>query len=87
MAPRSPASLALLDWTLMTILDFIGILNAEGEGEDLHLSFSLHFLDFELKQINLEGQLTGIGPQRGSLAMQFAGRGHPQPAQDLRTSP
>lgn len=71
----------------MTILDFVGFLNAEGQGEDLYLSFSLHFLDFELKKINLERQLTGIGPQRGGLAMQFGGGGHPQPAQDLRTGP
>lgn len=66
----------------MTILDFVGFLNAEGQGEDLYLSFSLHFLDFKFKKkINLEG------PQRGGLAMQFGGGGHPQPAQDLRTGP
>lgn len=34
----------------MTILDFVGFLNAEGQGEDLYLSFSLHFLDFEFKK-------------------------------------
>lgn len=32
-ASISPASLAFLDWTLTPILDFIGFLDAEGEGK------------------------------------------------------